>query len=63
VYSGSQKENRQIMSFFYLQMLAMLPGQERTAGEYKALFNQAGIELVKIIPTDSPYCILEGSAG
>ncbi len=51
------------MSFFYLQMLAMLPGQERTAGEYESLFNQAGIELVKIIPTDSPYCILEGSAG
>ncbi len=51
------------MSFFYLQMLAMLPGQERTANEYKALFNHAGIELVKIIPTNSPYSILEGSAG
>jgi hypothetical protein len=45
-----------------LQMLAMLPGKERTAQEYKTLFNQAGFELTKIIPTDSPYSIMEGGS-
>ena len=45
-----------------LQMLAILPGQERTAGEYRALFQQSGFELTRIVPTMSPYSIIEGVA-
>lgn len=45
-----------------LQMLAILPGQERTADEYRTLFQQAGFELTRIVPTMSPYSIIEGIA-
>jgi hypothetical protein len=46
-----------------LQMLAILPGQERTINEYQTLFNQAGFELARIVSTQSPYSILEGVTG
>jgi len=45
-----------------LQMLAILPGRERTAYEYRTLFEQSGFELTKIIPTQSPYSVIEGVA-
>lgn len=45
-----------------LQMLAVLPGCERTEEEYKALFAKAGFQLVQIVPTMSPYSIIEGVA-
>jgi hypothetical protein len=45
-----------------LQMLAVLPGCERTEAEYSTLFNQAGFKLTKIIPTMSPYSVIEGVA-
>ena len=43
-----------------LQMLAILPGQERTVGEYQTLFQQAGFKLTQIMPTMSPYSVIEG---
>ena len=43
-----------------LQMLLFLPGCERTEVEYRALFAKAGLELSKIIPTPSPFSIIEG---
>lgn len=43
-----------------LQMLQYLPGCERTEKEYRQLFNEAGFELKRIIPTQSPFSILEG---
>lgn len=42
-----------------LQMLQYLPGCERTEQEYRQLFNNAGLELNRIIPTTSPFSILE----
>jgi hypothetical protein len=45
-----------------LQMLAILPGRERTTKEYKRLFEQCGFQLTKIIPTQSPYSVIEGVA-
>ncbi|MBD2705361.1 methyltransferase [Spirosoma sp. BT702] len=45
-----------------LQMLAILPGKERTANEYRALFQQSGFKLTQIVPTMSPYSIIEGVA-
>lgn len=45
-----------------LQMLAVLSGCERTEEEYNTLFAKTGFQLTKIIPTMSPYSIIEGVA-
>ncbi len=46
--------------FLDLQMLLFLPGCERTEAEYRQLFDRAGLELTRIIPTKSPFSIVEG---
>ena len=46
--------------FLDLQMLQYLPGCERTENEYRDLFARAGFSLQKIIPTFSPFSIIEG---
>jgi hypothetical protein len=43
-----------------LEMLVMPGGRERTADEFKALFAGAGFELTRIVPTESPMCVVEG---
>jgi hypothetical protein len=43
-----------------LQMLQYLPGCERTEKEYRQLFDNAGFKLTRVIPTMSPFSILEG---
>lgn len=46
-----------------LEMLVMTPGgRERTAGEYAALFQKAGLTLDRIVPTEGPMQIIEASA-
>jgi hypothetical protein len=42
-----------------IDMLAMPGGQERTAAEYGALLQRAGFKLGRIIPTPTPFKILE----
>ena len=42
-----------------IEMLVSPGGKERTALEYAALFRQAGLKLSRIIPTKSPYSIIE----
>jgi hypothetical protein len=42
-----------------LNMLVMTGGQERTAREYGALLAQAGFRLTRLIPTGSPYDVVE----
>jgi hypothetical protein len=42
-----------------LDMLANPGGQERTDAEYRALLQRAGFKLERIIPTPSPFKILE----
>ena len=49
-----------VSKFLDLQMLLVLPGCERTATEYRALFAKAGLEVTRIIPTPSPYSVIEG---
>ncbi len=51
-----------IQKFIDLQLMILSPGQERTEGQYRALFEAAGFTLARIIPTASPYSILEGVA-
>lgn len=45
-----------------LEMLLFLPGCERTEAEYGALFDKAGLQLSRVIPTPSPFSIIEGIA-
>ncbi len=46
--------------FLDLEMLVFLHSFERTAAEYRALFAEAGFELTRIVPTPSPYSVIEG---
>jgi SAM-dependent methyltransferase len=46
-----------------LNMLAVLPGRERTASEYRTLLGRAGLRLDCITPTASPFSVIEASAG
>lgn len=43
-----------------LEMLVMEGGKERTADEYDELYKAAGLELTRIIPTQSPFSLVEG---
>jgi hypothetical protein len=42
-----------------LEMLAILPGRERTRDEFDALFTRAGFRLHRVIATGAPESILE----
>ncbi|MBA3515140.1 MAG: methyltransferase [Pyrinomonadaceae bacterium] len=43
-----------------LLMLVMEGGKERTKGEYRKLLEASGFNLTRIIPTKSPYSVIEG---
>ena len=49
-----------VSKFLDLHMLLFLPGRERTGPEYRELLNRAGFELTRIVPTNSPYSVIEG---
>ena len=42
-----------------LEMLLMTGGRERTAQEFRELLAKAGFRLTQIIPTRSPFCVVE----
>jgi len=42
-----------------LEMLVMPGGRERTADEFRALFQRAGLTVTKIVPTKSPLSLIE----
>lgn len=42
-----------------IEMLVSPGGKERTAAEYDELFAQAGLWLSRIVPTESPYSVIE----
>lgn len=47
--------------FLDIEMLALTPGgRERTEQQFADLFASAGLRLARIIPTNSPFCIIEG---
>jgi ubiquinone/menaquinone biosynthesis C-methylase UbiE len=46
--------------FLDLVMLLIPGGKERTENEYRALFERAGFELTRIVPTGSEVSIVEG---
>jgi cyclopropane fatty-acyl-phospholipid synthase-like methyltransferase len=45
-----------------IEMLIMERGKERSEGEYRTLYEAAGFRLARVIPTDSPWGVIEGVA-
>ena len=45
-----------------IEMLVSPGGKERTAAEYHELFSRAGLRLTRIVPTKSPYSVIEAVA-
>jgi O-methyltransferase domain/Dimerisation domain len=45
-----------------IEMLVSPGGKERTAGEYQELFAGAGLRLTRIVPTESPFSVIEAVA-
>ena len=43
-----------------LTMLVIVGGKERTVDEYGSLLDSAGFSLSRMLPTASPFCIIEG---
>lgn len=56
VKEGNKPDFSKIMD---LEMLITPGGVERTAEEYRALLKRAGLRLTRIVPTASPYSIVE----
>lgn len=45
-----------------LNMMVMLGGRERTPADYERLLASAGLKTARVIPTPSPYGIVESVA-
>lgn len=45
--------------FMDLNMLVMTGGRERTEGQYRELMAAGGFDLTKVVPTPSPFCVIE----
>jgi hypothetical protein len=41
-------------------MMMVIGGQERTEAEFRALYAHAGFALTRVIPTQSPFSVIEG---
>lgn len=46
-----------------IEMLFFPGGRERTEKQYAELFAKAGLRLTRIVPTKSPYSVIEGEVG
>ena len=44
-----------------LNMLVLLGGRERTEDEYRALLGATGFRLERVIPTHSPFSVIEAT--
>ena len=47
--------------FMDLNMLVMTGGRERTGEEFRKLYEAAGFRLTRIVLTESPFSVIEGS--
>ncbi len=57
VPAGSE---RHFSKFIDLNMLVMTGGRERTEEEFRQLYEAAGFHLTRIVPTESPFSVVEG---
>ena len=46
--------------FIDLNMLVMTGGRERTEAEFRQLYEDSGFKLSRIVPTESPFSVIEG---
>lgn len=46
--------------FMDLNMMVMTGGRERTEAEFRRLYQAAGFRLNRIVPTESPFSVIEG---
>jgi ubiquinone/menaquinone biosynthesis C-methylase UbiE len=46
--------------FIDLNMLVMTGGRERTESEFRKLYEEAGFKLTRVVPTESPFSVIEG---
>lgn len=46
--------------FIDLNMLVMTGGRERTEEEFRKLYEDSGFKLTRIVPTESPFSVIEG---
>lgn len=46
--------------FMDLNMLVMTGGRERTEAEFHDLYEKSGFRLTRIVPTESPFSVIEG---
>jgi len=46
--------------FIDLNMLVMTGGRERTEAEFRDLYTRSGFQLTRVIPTESPFSVIEG---
>ncbi len=46
--------------FMDLNMLVMTGGRERTEAEFRDLYERSGFRLTRIVPTGSPFSVIEG---
>jgi cyclopropane fatty-acyl-phospholipid synthase-like methyltransferase len=46
--------------FIDLNMLIMTGGRERTEEEFRKLYEASGFHLIRIVPTESPFSVIEG---
>jgi hypothetical protein len=47
--------------FIDLNMLVMTGGRERTEEEFRKLYEDSGFRLTRIVPTESPFSVIEGA--
>ncbi|MGW0162269.1 methyltransferase [Mycobacterium sp. NPDC003323] len=45
-----------------MEMLVSAGGRERTEAEYRALYQRAGFRLDRVVPTATPFSLIEGTA-
>ena len=55
----AEGSNQDFGKLIDIEMLVSAGGQERTVNEYKDLFARAGLKLNRIVPTESPYSVIE----
>ena len=53
---GNQQDFGKLLD---IEMLVSPGGKERTAAEYEDLCARAGLRLTRIVPTQSPYSVIE----
>jgi hypothetical protein len=45
-----------------MEMLVQAGARERTADEYRKLYEQAGFQMTRVVPTAAPISLVEGRA-